>query len=93
MSSKDAKNSMKGYMGLMETGPSCSGAILLPANSPPARSLPWPHLRDVRLLGNTRKPTKSFLQNNSDAYLALDKKCEELTLAERKIGAFEQLRR
>jgi hypothetical protein len=39
----------------------------------------------------TEKAYEAFRQNNSDAYLALDKKSEELTLAERKIGAFEKL--
>jgi heme-degrading monooxygenase HmoA len=34
---------------------------------------------------------ETFQRNNSDAYRALDKECEELTLAERKLGAFEQL--
>jgi len=34
---------------------------------------------------------EAFRQKRSDAYLALDKACEELTVAERKIGAFEQL--
>jgi hypothetical protein len=38
----------------------------------------------------SRKAYESFRQNNSEHYLALDKICEELTLAERKIGAFEQ---
>ena len=31
------------------------------------------------------------VRNHSDAYLALDQKCEKLTTAERKIGAFEQV--
>jgi len=34
---------------------------------------------------------KAFLPANSDAYQALDKICEGLTLVEREIGAFEQL--
>jgi hypothetical protein len=39
----------------------------------------------------SRKAYESFRQTNSEAYFALDKICEELTLAERNIGAFEQL--
>jgi hypothetical protein len=39
----------------------------------------------------SRKAYESFRQNNLEAYLALDKICEELTVAERKIGAFERL--
>lgn len=35
----------------------------------------------------------SFREANSDAYSALDERCEELTDAERKIGTFEQLPR
>jgi hypothetical protein len=38
----------------------------------------------------SRKAYESFRQNNSEAYLALDKICEEFTVAERNIGAFEQ---
>ena len=38
-----------------------------------------------------REAYKAFLFANSDAYKALDKICEGLTLAERKIGAFERL--
>ncbi|HXJ04893.1 MAG TPA: antibiotic biosynthesis monooxygenase [Candidatus Acidoferrum sp.] len=34
---------------------------------------------------------ESFRKTNSGAYSALDKRCEELTSAEHKIGAFEQL--
>jgi heme-degrading monooxygenase HmoA len=34
---------------------------------------------------------QSFRRRQSDAYLALDKTCEELTLAERELGAFEQI--
>lgn len=37
------------------------------------------------------KAYERFQQNHSEAYSALDKGCEELTVAERKIGAFEQL--
>jgi hypothetical protein len=32
-----------------------------------------------------------FRQENLEAYSALDERCEELTSAERKIGAFEQI--
>ncbi|MGC2527037.1 MAG: antibiotic biosynthesis monooxygenase [Candidatus Acidiferrum sp.] len=39
----------------------------------------------------TREDYKAFLIANSDAYRALDKKCELLTLAERDIGAFERI--
>lgn len=39
----------------------------------------------------TREAYKLFLQANSDSYHALDKICEHLTTAERKIGSFEQL--
>jgi len=38
-----------------------------------------------------REAYKAFLLANSDAYRALDKICEGLTLAERRIGAFERL--
>ncbi len=38
-----------------------------------------------------REAYKAFLLANSDAYQTLDKSCEGLTLAERKIGAFERL--
>jgi hypothetical protein len=37
------------------------------------------------------KSYEAFRQNHSTAYLALDRECEELTLAERKMGAFEQV--
>ncbi len=39
----------------------------------------------------TRKAYEAFRQNNLDAYLELDKRCEVLTTAECKIGVFEQL--
>jgi heme-degrading monooxygenase HmoA len=39
----------------------------------------------------TEKAYEAFRETNSDAYLALDNKFEKLTLAERKIGACEQL--
>jgi hypothetical protein len=39
----------------------------------------------------SRKAYEFFRKNNLDAYLALDKSCEEFTLAERKIGEFERL--
>jgi hypothetical protein len=39
----------------------------------------------------SRKAYESFLQNNSEAYLALDKISAELTVAKRNIGRFEQL--
>jgi heme-degrading monooxygenase HmoA len=38
----------------------------------------------------SREAYEAFEQNNRDAYHALDKSCEELTIAERKIGAFER---
>jgi hypothetical protein len=38
----------------------------------------------------SRETYQIFRQNNSEAYDALDKTCDELTLAERKIGAFER---
>jgi hypothetical protein len=34
---------------------------------------------------------EAFRKNHLDAYLALDKRCEELMTAERKIGEFEKL--
>jgi hypothetical protein len=34
---------------------------------------------------------ESFRQANLEAYSALDEQCEEVTSAERKIGAFEQI--
>jgi len=42
-------------------------------------------------LWESEKAYESFRQTYSDAYLALDKKFEQLSLAERKIGAFEKL--
>jgi len=39
----------------------------------------------------TGKAYEAFLLANLDAYQALDKICEGLTLAERKIGAFERV--
>ncbi|HTQ60305.1 MAG TPA: antibiotic biosynthesis monooxygenase [Candidatus Solibacter sp.] len=39
----------------------------------------------------SREAYESFRRNHLDVYLALDKKCGELTIAERKIGAFEQI--
>ena len=39
----------------------------------------------------TREAYKAFLVANSDAYLALDKRCEELTLGEREIGTFKRI--
>jgi hypothetical protein len=39
----------------------------------------------------SRNSYELFRQNNLDAYLALDRICEEFTLVERKIGEFEQL--
>jgi hypothetical protein len=39
----------------------------------------------------SRKAYESFRQNNLDAYLTLDKRCEVLTTAERKIGEFERV--
>ena len=38
----------------------------------------------------SREAYEKFRRLNSDAYLALDRACEGLTEAERKIGAFEQ---
>jgi hypothetical protein len=42
-------------------------------------------------LWESREAYETFQQNNVSAYLALDKSCRELTIAERKIGAFEKL--
>jgi hypothetical protein len=39
----------------------------------------------------SKKAYDAFRQKNSDAYLALDKLCEGLTIAERKLGDFERL--
>jgi hypothetical protein len=39
----------------------------------------------------SKKAYEAFRKNNADSYLALDKRLEELTLAERKLGGFEQL--
>jgi heme-degrading monooxygenase HmoA len=39
----------------------------------------------------TRAAYKAFRLANSDAYLALDKSCEALTISEREIGVFEEL--
>jgi hypothetical protein len=39
----------------------------------------------------SKKAYEAFRQNNSERYLALDKRYEELTLAERKLGDFELL--
>jgi hypothetical protein len=40
---------------------------------------------------NLRVAYETFQRTNRDAYLAIDKKCQELTLAEREIGAFAQV--
>jgi len=40
---------------------------------------------------DSKKAYDSFCQGNTAAYSALDEHCEELTSAERKLGAFEQL--
>jgi heme-degrading monooxygenase HmoA len=40
----------------------------------------------------TREAYKTFISRNCDAYQALDGRCAELTLAERKIGTFHKLR-
>jgi hypothetical protein len=40
---------------------------------------------------DSKKAYDSFRQANTEAYSALDQRCEELTSAEREIGAFEQL--
>jgi hypothetical protein len=39
----------------------------------------------------SRKAYESFRQNNLDDYLALDKRCQDSTVAERRIGSVEQL--
>jgi hypothetical protein len=39
----------------------------------------------------SKKAYEAFRLNDSDAYLALDKLCEGLTLAERNLGDFERL--
>jgi len=39
----------------------------------------------------SQKAYESFRQANLETYSALDERCEELTSAERKIGAFEQI--
>ena len=39
----------------------------------------------------SKKAYEAFRQNNSEEYLALDKLCEGLTLAERNFGDFERL--
>jgi heme-degrading monooxygenase HmoA len=39
----------------------------------------------------SREAYKAFQGANSEAYRALYKSCEELTIAERKIGEFERL--
>jgi len=40
---------------------------------------------------DSKKAYDSFRQANTEAYSALDQRCEELTSAERENGAFEQL--
>ena len=92
MSSQDVTNGLKAYMGLIGTGlarlfrrdPAYQRTLLLHDT-----------FRDRTYLTcdfwESRKACESFRQNNSEAYLALDKICEELTVAERKIGRFEQL--
>ncbi len=39
----------------------------------------------------TRESYNSFRRTHSKDYIALDKSCEDLTIAEREIGKFEQL--
>jgi heme-degrading monooxygenase HmoA len=39
----------------------------------------------------TRKAYETFRKNHLEAYLALDRECEELAVAERIIGEFEQV--
>ena len=39
----------------------------------------------------SREAYDTFQRNHADAYFALDKSCQELTVAERNIGAFEKL--
>jgi len=90
MSSQDVANGLKAHMGLLlGIASGCFGAT--PAYQ---RTL---LLRDtavtlagLRFLGS-RKAYESFRQNNSPAYFALNKICDELTLAKRTIGRFEQL--
>jgi len=89
MSSQDVTNGLNAHMGLMGIGPSCFGATLL-ANELSSCVIASVTILDVRLLGS-RKALESFRQNNSPAYFALDKICDELTVAERTIGRFEQL--
>jgi heme-degrading monooxygenase HmoA len=39
----------------------------------------------------SREAYSSFQMAHRDVYSAIDKRCEELTVAERKVGSFEQL--
>ncbi len=64
-----------------------------------------PHFRETRLLRelsrtsvyvtldfwDSREPYEKFRQQNREAYLALDRSCEVLTLHEKHLGSFDQI--
>jgi hypothetical protein len=64
-----------------------------------------PHYRETRLLRalfrnriyvtldlwDSREPYENFRQQNQEAYLALDRHCEALTLREKHLGSFDQI--
>ncbi len=64
-----------------------------------------PHFRDTRLLRELSRPSvyvtldlwdsrdtyERFLQQNREAYLALDHSCEALTLREKNLGSFDEI--
>jgi heme-degrading monooxygenase HmoA len=64
-----------------------------------------PHYRETRLLRefsrpnayvtldlwDSREPYENFRQQNREAYLALDRSCEALTLREKHLGSFDQI--
>ena len=91
MSSQDVTNALKAYMGLMEIGLSCS--VVTPAYQ--RTLLLRDPFRDRTYVTcdfwESEKAYEAFQELNSDAYHALDATSANLTLAERKIGAFEQL--
>jgi len=77
-------------------GPSGAWAALFQSDSAYRRTL---LLRDPFRQGTyvtcdfwaNKTAYEAFRQGHAEAYLALDRACEELTTAERKMGAFEQV--
>jgi hypothetical protein len=83
MSSQDVTNGLKAHMAcwgwgqLFRPEPAYQRTLLLRDTAVT--------LLELRFL-SSRNAYESFRQNNSPAYFALDKTCDELTVAERTIG-------